>query len=85
MDQTGIYYEMPHRSTVHARGAGPVQVQTSGRESMRVTVALTVTSTGERLEPFVVSKGSPGGRISREFSTQNESFTGSPLASAKMH
>jgi hypothetical protein len=66
MDQTAVYYNPVSITTVDFVGAVAVQAATNDQESQRVTVALTIGSNGEKLRPFVVFKGCPGGRISRE-------------------
>jgi hypothetical protein len=51
-------------------GARTVNGRTSTSQTIRATVAVTVTASGELLEPLIVFKGKPGGRIeSREFAT----------------
>jgi DDE superfamily endonuclease len=67
MDQTPIFFSMQRRTTLEALGTRSVNVRTSGGQTMRVTVAATVTASGAVLPPLFVFKGKPGGRIEREF------------------
>lgn len=69
MDQTAVYYNSCPTTTVDFIGAVAVQASTSDQESQRVTSALTITSNGQKLRPFIVFKGRPNGRISRELSS----------------
>ena len=51
-------------------GARTVNGRTSRSQTIKATVAVTVTASGKLLEPLIVFKGKPGGRIeSREFAT----------------
>ena len=51
-------------------GARTVNGRTSTSQTIRATVAATVTASGEMLKPLVVFKGKPGARIeTREFPT----------------
>jgi hypothetical protein len=70
MDQTGIYYDMSPKTTMHVTGAIAIPVLTGGRESTHVTVALTIASNGDKLKPFLVFKGTSTGRVIRELSGQ---------------
>ena len=70
MDQTGVQYEMPMRTTIDFLGVRAVPVQTGGSSGSRVTVALTVASNGEKLPAMIVFKGTTSGRICREFTSQ---------------
>jgi hypothetical protein len=69
MDQTAVQFEMVPHTIVHFVGARSVPVRLMGSEALRVTVTLTVTSRGEKLSPYVIFKGSPNGKIQREFTT----------------
>lgn len=72
MDQTAVQFEMPPRRTVHFTGARAVPILLTDSSSLRLTVALTVTSSGQKLAPYAVFKGCLNGRIAREFlCTQN--------------
>jgi transposase len=65
MDETAVQYEMIPKSTIEFVGADSVEVR-GGNPTSRLTVALTVTSIGEKLPPFLIYKGSKQGRIFRE-------------------
>ena len=71
MDQTPVFFSMVPRTTLDHVGARTVNVRTSTNSTMRVTVAVTVTSSGKMLPPLVVFKGKGGGRIEREFGNFN--------------
>ena len=57
------------RTTLEASGAQTVNVHTSTSSTMQVTVAVTVTASGDMLPPLFVFKGKPRGQIEQEFST----------------
>ena len=61
------------RATLEASGAQTVNVHTSTSSTMQVTVAVTVTASGDMLPPLFVFKGKPGGQIEQEFSTYEPS------------
>ena len=65
MDETALQYEMAPKSTVEFVGVDAVPIM-AGNATSRVTVALTVTSNGNKLPPFVIYKAASNGRISRE-------------------
>ncbi|KAE9095785.1 hypothetical protein PF010_g16575 [Phytophthora fragariae] len=67
MDQTAVYIDMNGRTTVDFVGAqtGDV-VQESAINVFRVSVFLAASATGEKLPPFVVFAGMPGGPVSQE-------------------
>lgn len=67
MDETGIQYEMIPRSTIDFVGAETIAIETEGSTSARVTLAVTICSTGEKLPLMAIFKGSTTGRIVREF------------------
>lgn len=72
MDQTPVFFSMLPRTTLNESGARTVNVRTSTNSTMRVTVAVCVTASGEMLKPLLVFKGKPGGRIEREFNQYNK-------------
>jgi hypothetical protein len=72
MDQTAVYYNSNHVTTVDFVRAKAIQVAVNDCKSKRVTAALTVASNGAKLRPFVVFKGRPGGRINRELAHAEE-------------
>jgi hypothetical protein len=56
--------------TLNAAGERTVNGQTSSSSTLRVTVAVTITASGEFLKPLIIFKGKPGARIERrEFRT----------------
>jgi hypothetical protein len=66
MDETNIQFDEPVRRTINVRGARNIALQTTGSSSS-ATVVLAVTMNGKKLKPFIIFKGSPTGRIVREF------------------
>jgi hypothetical protein len=50
-------------------GARTVNGRTSTLQTIRATVAVTVTASGEMLQPLIIFKGKPGGCIKKEFGT----------------
>ena len=69
MDQTLIFFSMHAKTTLDLVGTRTINIRASTNSTMRVTVAVTITASGEILQPMIVFKGSPrpGGRIHREF------------------
>lgn len=67
MDQVAVTYGDAGRVTIDLRGATSVQARTGATQVDRVTVALTIASTGEKLDPLIVFKGTQNGRVAREF------------------
>ena len=57
---------MHSKWTLKKKGVQTVNVLTSTNDTHRVTVAATITASGDQLMPFVIFKGSPTGRIARE-------------------
>ena len=49
-------------------GARTINGRTSTSQTIRATVAVTVTASGEMLQPLVIFKGKPGGRIEKKSS-----------------
>ena len=66
MDQTPVYFSMHSKRTLEKKGVRTVNVLTSTNDTRRVTVAATITASGDQLTPFVIFKGSPTGRIASE-------------------
>lgn len=55
MDET-LYFDLVPNKAVDWVGAKPCIVRTTGAEKRHITVALTVTTNGEMLPPFVIFK-----------------------------
>jgi len=73
MDQTAVYYNEQHRTTVDPVGTRNVTVSASPT-SDRVTAALTVASNGDKLIPLVIFKGTEDGRVARSIRSRNSPF-----------
>jgi len=69
MDQTPIFFSMQPSTTLAQVGQRTINVRTSTSSTMRITVALSVTASGEMLTPLIVYKGKPGARIARQLAT----------------
>ena len=63
MDQTNQFYGSSPKSTIEVRGQRTVNMRKGANDSHRCTVALTVTSAGNFLTPYIVYKGVEGGTI----------------------
>jgi hypothetical protein len=74
MDETPVFLDMVGNTTMDFRGAREVLMQTTGSEKQRITVALTITSSGEKLPPLIIFKGvdSKNGRILQEFDAREK-------------
>ena len=73
IDETNIYFDMAGGLTLADKGAKTISLRTNG-SSMRCTVLLGVTMSGEKLAPLVVFKGVPDARIQREFNNQQFAY-----------
>jgi transposase-like protein len=74
MDQVSVVYGDAGRFTIDTCGATSIQVRTGESQSSRTTVALSVASTGEKLPPLVIFKGTMDGRVAREFSRTTDPY-----------
>lgn len=74
MDQTSVAIASLAIATIEVTGARAVQIQSTDKQSDRLTAALAVASNGEKLQPFAIFKGTVNGRVRREFSRQNNPF-----------
>jgi hypothetical protein len=63
MDQMNNYFGVSPKSTVNVRGSRTINMRKGADDSHRCTIAFTVTASGKILPPFVVYKGTKGGRI----------------------
>jgi hypothetical protein len=57
MDETALYFEDPHTTTIDHTGARHVVIHSTGFASMRITVVLAVTALGKKLSPLLIYKG----------------------------
>jgi hypothetical protein len=68
MHETSVEFDCPGRRCVDSVGAKDVTVVTTGHEKTRVTVALTATSDGTRLKPYVlVNRKRPIAGLEKKF------------------
>jgi DDE superfamily endonuclease len=61
MDETGIPYYKPPKTTLERKGATFVAIKVPKNSRARVTAALAVTASGELLTPMIIFRGTPGG------------------------
>lgn len=66
MDQTAVYCNLGTRSTIEFVGTSCVRSVTSGSDSYRCTMALTIGANGVMLPPHFVYKGQCGADVERE-------------------
>ena len=66
MDETNFHFDCPSTLTLDQKGVKDVTVTKSGSNA-RCTVILAVTLSGGKLDPFVIFKAKPGGRVEKEF------------------
>jgi DDE superfamily endonuclease len=69
MDQTPVFFSMTPKRTIAEKGKKTINVRKSSGSTIRLTAALTITASGEALQPMIVYKGKPDGRIQRNFNT----------------
>ena len=60
MDETAVFFETVHRSTVNPIGSKHVMMKTTGFASMRVTALLAVRGDASKCKPFIICKGTKG-------------------------
>ena len=65
MDETGIYFEAIPRTTVDIRGSNTISVRSAKGSNPRVTVCLTVSSTGAKLPLFMIFKAKAGATVEK--------------------
>lgn len=53
-DETAVYFDMPRNYTIQSRGEKEVAIKTTGYEKLRITVMLSVTGDGGKLNPYVI-------------------------------
>jgi hypothetical protein len=73
MDETGVPFDLPTRTTVDFRGVKRVPV-ISTNNSNSCTVFLSCAIDGTKLKPLVVFKGKKGGRIHKEMGKANNGY-----------
>ena len=57
MDETPMYFDMVPQRTINKKGAGDVQIRSSGAEKRRLTIAVTCTGDGNLLTAVAIFKG----------------------------
>ena len=68
MDETAIYFEDKHHSSIDVQGTNTVACRDSSSSSKRCTVCIAVAGDGTKLPPFVIFKGQKGARIASSLS-----------------
>jgi hypothetical protein len=66
MDQTPVFFTMTPNTTLKRKGKKTINIRSSTNTTSRISVALTVTASGELLRPLLVFKGKPDGRIDKK-------------------
>lgn len=68
MDQTPVFFSMTPNTTLETQGSRSVNVRSSSGSTIRLSLAVFVTASGNVEKPLFVFKGKRGGRIeTREF------------------
>jgi hypothetical protein len=57
MDETGVLYNMPLIRTLERRGARRVSIRKAVDTKKRLTAAITITASGEKLPLVLILKG----------------------------
>ena len=62
MDETPCSLEMGFETTIDFKGKKNIELISSGRESYRISIILSVVGIGYKLPPLLIIKGEPGKR-----------------------
>lgn len=73
MDQTAIDLSDVFKVSLETKGSKSVKIRSLTNLPKRITILLAISFSGAYLKPHVVFHGLPGGRIEREFSSENYS------------
>lgn len=57
MDETGLWLDMPGRTTLNEQGARTVAIKSTGHEKDRFTVVLAARADGSKMHPMVIFRG----------------------------
>lgn len=71
MDETPVCFDTAYNRTFERKGARTVEILASKAAKKNVTCVLAVTSTGEKLPPLIIFKGSRTGRIARKLAAKD--------------
>jgi hypothetical protein len=66
MDETPVFFSMSSKRTLEVIGKKTIHIRTSMNDTMRVTVAVTITADGTLLPSTLVFKGKPDGCIAKK-------------------
>ena len=69
MDETPCSLEMGLETTFDFKGKKNIDILTSGRESYRISIILSVVGIGYKLPPLLIIKVEPGKSIEKELRT----------------
>jgi hypothetical protein len=72
MDQTPVYFSMTPKGTLALKGARTVNARSSTSSTVRVTVAVTITASGDTLPFLLVFKGTPGKKIQKKMQKEGD-------------
>lgn len=69
MDETAIFFDSAPTRSIARKGAKCIHMCESSSSTVRCTVLLSITASGEKLPPLIIFKGTTTGRIAtRELS-----------------
>lgn len=68
-DETLIFLEMPETKTIDVTGNKGVIISTHGNEKKRISVLLSITGDGKKLEPYLVFKIKTGKNFDKNIQT----------------
>lgn len=57
MDETGLWLDMPGKTTLEEQGTRSVGIRTTGHEKNRFTVVLGARADGSKMHPMIIFKG----------------------------
>ncbi|KAI3655925.1 hypothetical protein MP638_006061, partial [Amoeboaphelidium occidentale] len=72
--QTAVYFDSRPNYTISEKGTSTVSIKGTSSGDQRATAFLAVTATGKKLPPMIVFKGTPGGKIEKEFKSAKYNY-----------
>jgi len=72
MDQSGLNYETPPKTTIEIIGSQQVPIASAGGEKKRITIISLINCSGHKFRQLGIFKGTSGARVEREVKLYND-------------